>query len=177
MHIYEDETGFVIPTLYVDDVVFLGASKKLLNKRKVLTNRSEMFDMGTVLRPLGMNVTRDRGRGAITIHQKDYTEDMKRQYGTEGCKTRTGPDLALNQPEEMLLNEEEQWRYHAITAAVMYLAQVNWSGIPYAVKPAGEGHAQVSGSSHGGGRVRTHSHNIQAGGLQACCFLLCPLRE
>ena len=39
-------------------------------------DRFEMTDMGDVSRVLGMNVTRDREDGAITINQKDYTEDI-----------------------------------------------------------------------------------------------------
>ena len=31
VYVYEDETGFVVLTLYVDDIMFLNASKSLLN--------------------------------------------------------------------------------------------------------------------------------------------------
>ena len=34
VYIYEDETNFVIQTLYVDGILFLSASKTLLNKPK-----------------------------------------------------------------------------------------------------------------------------------------------
>ena len=61
VYVYENETGFVILTLYVDHILFLSASKSLLKKLKThLKNRFEMSDMGDVSRTLGMNVTRDR---------------------------------------------------------------------------------------------------------------------
>ena len=124
VYVYEDETGFVVLTLFVDDILFLSASKPLLNKpKKKLMNRFEMSDMGAVSRILGMNVTRDHEKGTITINQKDYTENVVQRYGMKGCNPtytpRVGPKLSLNQPEEKLLNEEEKRRYQAITGAVM----------------------------------------------------------
>ena len=51
---------------------------------------------------LGMNFTRNFEKGAITISQKDYTEDVvQRYYGMEGCNPaynpRVEPELSLNQ--------------------------------------------------------------------------------
>ena len=70
--IYENETDFVILTLYVDDTMFLSASKILLNNlEKQLMDRFEISNMGDVSTILGMNVTRDSVKGAITISQKD----------------------------------------------------------------------------------------------------------
>ena len=34
VHVYEDETGFAVLTLYVDDILFLSTSKSLSNKLK-----------------------------------------------------------------------------------------------------------------------------------------------
>ena len=77
VYVYEDENGSAIPTLYVDDVLLLGANKQLLDKlKKQLMDRFEMTDMGGVSRVLDMNATRDRDKGTITINQKDYTEDI-----------------------------------------------------------------------------------------------------
>ena len=109
VYISEDETGFVILTLYVDNIMFLSASKTLLNKpKKQLMDRFEMSDMDDMSRILGMNVTRDREEGAFTISQKDNTEGVVQRYGMEDCNTaytpRVGPELSLNQPEETLLN-------------------------------------------------------------------------
>ena len=63
--------------------MFLSASKSLLNKlKKQLMNPCEISDMGDVSRILGINVTRDDcEKGAITISQKDYTEDVVQCYG------------------------------------------------------------------------------------------------
>ena len=84
--VYEDENGSAILTLYADDVLLLGTNKQLLDKlKKQLMDRFEMTDMGDVSRVLGLNVTRDREEGIITINQKDYTEDIVQRYGMRSC--------------------------------------------------------------------------------------------
>ena len=86
VYIYEDETGFVILTLHVDDILLLSTSKTMLSKPKQqLVDRFEMSNMGDVSRIISMNVTRNREKEAITISQKDYTEDVVHRYGMEGC--------------------------------------------------------------------------------------------
>ena len=71
---------------------------------------------------LGMNVTRNHEKGAITISQKDYTEDVVQRDGVEGCNPAytpgVGPELSLNQPDEKVLNEEKKRHYQAINGAV-----------------------------------------------------------
>ena len=88
-----------------------------------------MTDMGDVSGVLGMNVTRDRKEGTITINQKDYMEKIVQRYGMRGCNPAytpgVGPELlSLGQTEEKLLNEEGKRRYQSITGAATYLAQV-----------------------------------------------------
>ena len=57
-----------------------------------------------------MNDAHNRGKGTITINQRDYTEDAIERFGKKGCNTAytpdVGPELSLNQPEEKLLEEE-----------------------------------------------------------------------
>ena len=49
VYIHEDEVGFGVPTLYVDDLLLLGANQLLLNKlNKQVRDRFEMADMGDV---------------------------------------------------------------------------------------------------------------------------------
>ena len=129
VYVYEDENGSAILTLYMDEVLPLGAIKQLLDKlNKQLMDRSEMTGMGDVSRVLGMNVTRDREKETITINQKDYTEDIVQRYGMRDCNPAYSPGveptLFLDQPEENLLNEEGKRRYQSITGAALYLAQV-----------------------------------------------------
>ena len=112
----EDDTDFVILTLYVTEVLLLGGNKQLLNKlMKQLMDRFEMTDMGDVSRVLGMNATRDREQGTTTTDEKDNTEDVVERFGMKDCNPAftpgAGPELSLNQPENDLLGEEGKQRY------------------------------------------------------------------
>ena len=61
MYIYEDEVGLMKVTLYVDDLLLLGANKMPLNKlMKQLVDRFEMTGTGDMSRVLGTIVARNR---------------------------------------------------------------------------------------------------------------------
>ena len=93
VYLYEDETGFVILTLYMDGILLLSASKSLLNKfKKQLNNWFELSDMSDVSITLGINITRHCKNVATTISQKGYTEDVVQRFGMEGCNPRTPPE-------------------------------------------------------------------------------------
>ena len=77
VYIHKNDTGFVILTLYMDDILFLSASKALFNKLKEkLMGQFKMTDVGNVSRILGIIITRDREKGAITISQNNHMEDV-----------------------------------------------------------------------------------------------------
>ena len=138
VYVFEDKTDPAILTLYVDDVLLLGNSKQLLGKlKKKLMDRFEMTDLGDVSKALGMNVTRDRENGTITIDQKDYTEDIFERYSMTSCNVAftsgVGPEISLDQPADRLLDKQEKQRYQSIAGALMYLAQVSRYDILYAV--------------------------------------------
>ena len=141
IYVFEDDTGFAILTLYVNDVLLLGANKQLLNKLK--KQRMDRFEM-----MLGMNVARDHKKGKITIDQKDYTEDIVEHFGMSGCNPvftpGAGPELSLTQLENNLLDEEGKRRYQSIVGATMYLAQVSRYDILYAVNQLARGMSKPS---------------------------------
>ena len=61
VYVHKDEVGFVVLTLYVDELLLMGANKLLFNKlEKQQMNRFETTDMGDVSKVFGMNVARDR---------------------------------------------------------------------------------------------------------------------
>ena len=138
VYVYEDENGSAILTLYVDDVLLLGVNNQLLDNLKKLMDRVEKSDMGDVSRVLSINVTPDREEGTITINQKDCTEDIVQRYEIWGCNPAStpgvGPELTLDQPKEILLNEKGKRLYQSFTSAAMYLVQVCRYDILYTVK-------------------------------------------
>ena len=124
---FEDKTGSVTLTLYVDDILLLDNNKQLLGKlKKQLMDRFEMTGLGDMSKMLGMNVTRDRENGTVTIDQKDYTEDILQRYGMTNCNVAltpgVGPEISLDQPADRLLDKQGKQRYRPIASALMYLA-------------------------------------------------------
>ena len=105
VYIYKNEVGFVVLTLYVDELLLLNANKLLLDKlKKQLMDRFEITYMGDGSSVVGVNVTRDREKGTITINQRDYTEDAIGRFSLKGCNPAHTPavesELPLNQPEK-----------------------------------------------------------------------------
>ena len=159
VYVFEDETGTAILTLYVDDIRLLGNNKQLLGKlKKQVMNRFEMTDLGDVSKVLGMNVTRDRENGTITIDQKDYTEDILERYGMTNCNVAftpgVGPAISLDQPVDRLLGKQGK------TAVPVHRRRANVPRAGLAVRhplsqSAGEGNVQALESSYGGGQTRT----------------------
>ena len=96
-------------TLYVDDLLLLGGNALLLDMLKKLMRRFRMTDMGNVSLVLGMQVTRDRKKGILTISQEDYTDSMLERFRMSECKPQStpglGPELSLEQPKGKRLDE------------------------------------------------------------------------
>ena len=67
---HTDGTTIVILTVYVDDFLLAGQDQDLVDiKRKELTDRFEMTDMGEVKRILGIDAKRDYEKGTLAISQ------------------------------------------------------------------------------------------------------------
>ena len=101
-----------ILTLYVDEVLSLGKDVLVLRRiKQKLMSRFSMADMGDVSLVLGMDVTRDREKGTVTIAQQKYTKSMLERYGMASCNSTytpgMGKELSLNQPEERPLSKDK----------------------------------------------------------------------
>ena len=87
--------------------------------KEKLMDKFKMADMGDVSLVLGIQVTRDRERGTLTITQEDYTKSILDRFGMGSCNSLSTPgfgsELSAEQPEETFLNAEDKQRYQAIT--------------------------------------------------------------
>ena len=137
IYIYNHNNTVVIITLYVDDLLVIGSNARVIETIKKLKDKFQMSDLGDVTLVLGMQVTRDRKKGTLTISQEDYTKSILARFGMENSKPSsipgTGSELSTEKPAETLLNAEQTQRYQAITGSVMYLAQITRYDVMYAV--------------------------------------------
>ena len=138
VYIYSEGGAIYVLTLYVDDVLLLGKDRKVLEciKQKLM-GRFSMTDMGDVSLVFGMEVTRGRTKGTVTITQENYVKSLLERYGTGNCNPAhtpgVGNELSLDQPEENLLNKEDKQHFQAITGSAMCLGQVTRYDTGYAV--------------------------------------------
>ena len=101
-----------ILTLHVDDLMLTGGEKAVLKMLKEkLMSRFAITDMGDISLILGMQVTRNRENGMLTISQANCTRSVLEKYGMGECKPvntpGAGKELSLDQPEGNLLNDTE----------------------------------------------------------------------
>ena len=92
VYIYSEGGAIYVSTLYVDDVLLLGKNRKVLEriKRKLMEHFS-MTDMGEVSLVLGIEVTRDRTKGTVTITQENYVKSLVERYGMRICNPAHTP--------------------------------------------------------------------------------------
>eukprot|EP00903_Cladosiphon_okamuranus_P011475 g10808.t1 len=81
-------------TVYADDIPITGGDEKLVDqKKKELTDRFEMVDMGEVKRILGIDVQRDYEQGALAISQEHHVKTPLELFGMKEAN-RSAEDLA-----------------------------------------------------------------------------------
>ena len=92
IYIYSEGGAIYVLTLYVDDVLLLGKDYKVLERiKRKLMGRFSMTDLGDVLLMFGMEVTRDRTKGTVTITQENYVKFLLERYGMGNCNPAHTP--------------------------------------------------------------------------------------
>ena len=75
LFIYKDKRGFVIAVIYVDDALFCGPNKALVNELKQwFMQRWECRDLGDVTEFLRMRITREGSK--VHLDQCAYLETV-----------------------------------------------------------------------------------------------------
>lgn len=128
VYVFRKGSSLVILTVYVDDFLLTGDDQDLVNiKRKELTDRFEMTDLGEVKRILGIEVERNYDQGTMAISQGSYVATILERFGMQEAKPVAtpgyGPELSTNPPQDKLLGPEDKKLYQSITGSILYLAQ------------------------------------------------------
>ena len=119
-----------------------------------------MKGMGNVSLGLGMQVTRYREKGTLTISQDDCTKSVHKMFGMSEWKPLSTPgigvELSLEQSERNLLDDVDKKHCQAITGAAMYLTQVTRYGIMYATSQLARAMSTPSKAHMAAATVVTH---------------------
>ncbi|CAB1114413.1 unnamed protein product [Ectocarpus sp. CCAP 1310/34] len=105
-------------------------------KKKELTDRFEMTDMGEVKRILGIDVERDYEQGTLAISQEHFVNTLLERFGMqEANRVNTpgyGAEISTNQPQDQILGPTDKKTYQSMTASIRSLAQCTRFDLSYA---------------------------------------------
>ncbi|KAK8926133.1 hypothetical protein KSP39_PZI018401 [Platanthera zijinensis] len=83
---------FTILTLYVDDMLLVGNSVKMIQQlKKLLSAKFEMKDLGPASVILGMQITRERSKKKLWLGQQRYIEEVLKKFNMADCKPVGAP--------------------------------------------------------------------------------------
>ena len=86
MYIKRSNIGFIILSLYVDDILIAGNDKKLIDvTKKWLSSNFEIKDIGEASYVLGVNIFRDRSKRLLGLSQETYIQKMLKRYHMDDC--------------------------------------------------------------------------------------------
>ena len=83
---------FIILVLYVDDILSASSDKNLLYETKEFHSLNiDMKDLGDASYVLGIEIHRDRSKGALGLAQKAYIEKVLKRYNMHKCSGTVAP--------------------------------------------------------------------------------------
>ena len=137
VYIYTNGDTSVILTVYVDDFLLSGEDEDLVRtKKKELTDRFEMTDLGEVKRILGIEVQRNYEEGTLAISQGRYVATILERFGMKDANPVSTPgygtEISTEQPQDQLLGTTERKLYQSITGSILYLTQGTRFDLSYA---------------------------------------------
>ncbi|CAL8176390.1 unnamed protein product [Prunus armeniaca] len=115
------ESGILIVSLYVDDIIYTGSSRELLLDFKTeMMKQYEMTDLGLLHHFLGLGVIQTETY--IFLHQKKYAKTLLDMFGFKDCKSIATP-LAVN---EILSKQDgseqaDESLYRQVVGSLLYL--------------------------------------------------------
>ena len=128
----DDESGYVMMTLYVDDLLIAGSNEKVIKSTKdMLKSRFDMKDMGLANVILGIQISRTSE--GLALSQPHYVDKILERFLKDDTeKARTPVDMTLH----LSKNKGEgvsQLEYSRIIGSLMYLMSCTRPDIAYSI--------------------------------------------
>ena len=83
---------FIFLVLYVDDILLASSDMNLLlETKRFLSSKFDMKDLGEAAYVLGIEIHRDRAKGALGLSQKEYIEKVLKKYNMHKCSALPAP--------------------------------------------------------------------------------------
>ena len=87
VYLKRSNSGFVILSLYVDDILLVENNKEMIDTiKKLLSSNFEMKDMGEASYVLGVKIVRDHVKRLLDLSQETYIKRMLERYHMQDSK-------------------------------------------------------------------------------------------
>ena len=141
LYLYQNADDFCIISLYVDDLVIAGSSKKITNHVKgKLSSQYSMKDLGDIDEILGCKVKVDPLQSTVSIHQQKYLDSILDKYldpQLSQLATPADPKLVLSQTSSPTTQEEKDTMkgipYRELVGSLLWLSLGTRPDIAFAV--------------------------------------------
>jgi len=120
--VYKKTGHFIIAIIYVDNAIFLGPNRLLVNTMKeAFTRRWESRDLGELTEFLRMRITREGS--SIHLDQCAYLQTVLQRCGMQNAKAAITPLPAgyFPIPSEELADPERRSRFQTVIGSLLYL--------------------------------------------------------
>ncbi|CAA7042916.1 unnamed protein product [Microthlaspi erraticum] len=132
---------YVYLLLYVDDILIASVDKTYVKELKeLLSSEFEMKDLGEAKKILGMEITRDRVKGTLTISQEGYVSKVLGNFGMDQSKPVSTPmgahlrfQAATEEEFQDQFREMEKVPYQSAVGSLMYSMIGTRPDLAYAV--------------------------------------------
>ena len=131
----KEDGAQVFLLVYVDDLIILASMLSALQSCKDSLNSAfKMTDLGEASHFLGMEISRDRAKRTISIHQGSYIKNMLKRFGMTECAPISIP-LAVGTKLPPLAEEESSFilQYQKLVGSLMYLMVATRPDLAFAV--------------------------------------------
>ena len=135
VYIRQSEGSIEIITVWVDDMLLFTNSKERMDALKQeLRTLFDITDLGEPSKLVGLEITRDRPNGTLTIKQTKYIESLLQKYGLQDANPVTIPmDPTLKLESAPITTSDTNWNYASLTGSLMYAVIGTRPDITYAV--------------------------------------------
>ena len=141
VYLKHSNSDFVILSLYVDDILLVGNSKKMIDiVKRCLSFNFEMKDMSEASYVLGVKIVRDRAKRLLGLSQKTYIKRMLERYHMQDSKlmdTLVDKSLSMNRDmcPKTLEEKEKKFKvpYASAVGSLMYTMMCTRIDICYVV--------------------------------------------
>src|SRR4051812_42460574 len=95
-YLKRSKAGFLILTLYANDILMASNDKKLVSETKVrLSSQFDMKDMGEAAYVLSVKILRDRSREILGLSQETYVRKVLERFNTSKAKPIDTPIIKI----------------------------------------------------------------------------------